>query len=173
MLTCARGFHYKESSVYCVTHDGVLSVDVPFGNLSDSNLQTNVIFKRLWSSWIFSMEKSFLFLIYMEHQWIYDLQCSIQYRYWTFVFFNCSLMFLRKKICTKIYSRKSQPWLYYEEGFLYFELQRELKQCWRHFRIKLCTYYERNIQYCWFSLSRHKKVNPKLLSEKTQEYYRL
>ena len=26
---------------------------------------------------------------------------------------------------------------------------------------------------CWFSLSRHKKVNPKLLSEKTQEYYRL
>ena len=26
---------------------------------------------------------------------------------------------------------------------------------------------------CWFSPSRHKKVNPKLLSEKTQEYYRL
>ena len=27
--------------------------------------------------------------------------------------------------------------------------------------------------YWWFSLSHHKKVNPKLLSEKTQEYYRL
>ena len=35
------------------------------------------------------------------------------------------------------------------------------------YRVGICPF---NVN-CWFSLSRHKKVNPKLLSEKTQEYY--